>query len=151
MLWPLTNEVHLGIENNPLTDDLANFSVIADELQSCYMKEFLVNIKDGGNVKQYSSQECKIVYVTQKEKQEMEAVENLPIAQITKRIFQNFEKLGVEEGSLYEELFNKTIKGKKKSAYVEFLTELEEQIDVTENRNSDSLADKYLLNFLVSH
>ena len=141
MLRPLTNEVHLGIENNPLTDDLANFSVIAGELQSSYMKEFLVNIKDGGSVKQYNSQECKIVYVTQKEKQEMEAVENLPIAQITKRIFQNFEKLGAEEGSLYEELFNKTVKGKKKSAYVEFLTELEEQIDVTENRNSDSLAD----------
>ena len=93
-------------------------------------------------MKQYNAQDHKMIYVTQKEKQQLEAIENLPISNITQRIFHLLEKLGPEESSLFEEIFNKTVKGKRKSVYIEFITELEEHIEsFMESCDSDILDD----------
>ena len=142
LLQPVESEVHHSVDNDILTADLVNFSVLASEMQHSYMEEFLSNIKDGGSVKECNAQDHKMIYVTQKEKQQLEAIENLPISNITQRIFHLREKLGPEESSLFEEIFNKTVKGKRKSLYIEFITELEEHIEsFMESCDGDILDD----------
>ena len=94
---PVENEVHHSVDNDIVTADLVNFDVLASEMQHSYMEEFSSNIKDGGSVKQYNAQGHKMIYVTQKEKQQLEAIENLPISNITQRIFHLLEKLVPEE------------------------------------------------------
>ena len=48
LLKPVENEVHHSVDNDIVTADLVNFSVLASEMQHSYMEEFLSNIKMAG-------------------------------------------------------------------------------------------------------
>ena len=66
------------------------------------------------------------IYITENEKNEKSKLNNQTKAQIHRLILEKLESFPELEGKLMEELFNKSVKGKNKDAYIAFYHDLSE-------------------------
>ena len=78
------------------------------------------------------------VYVTQMEQMEAEKIENKSVPELTLLIFQKIDALPIEKQQMQEEIFEKTIKNKKKDKYIQFFYEL---CELLENESEESDTD----------
>ena len=113
----------LSLSKLPLNPQLVYFYEIACQNLACYVES--ANSAD-------KSYKHNMVYVTEKELEELTKVENWTKDEIKKEIFLILESFADDQRELYEEYFHKEVKRKTKSFYVDFYYRLAD-MDITEN------------------
>ena len=76
------------------------------------------------------------VYVTKEEYEEANSIEYSTIADLKIMIFKIIDTLNKDDASIQQEIYNKSIKGKKKEKYVEYFYSL---CELAETANSGEL------------
>ena len=99
-----------------LSDNLVNFTSEAGVLRDNYYSALVNETKFVNSA----------IYITENEKNEKSKLNNQTKAQIHRLILEKLESFPELEGKLMEELFNKSVKGKNKDAYIAFYHDLSE-------------------------
>ena len=120
LLDPYTKRAHVSIDKNvEMSEDLINFPEIAMENATKFIEAKLND----------EAPKLVPVFVTEKEKEEYCSLYNKTIKQITTIILNLIENLDDAKAKLQREIFEKTVKRKKKEKYIEFLFKLHDEID----------------------
>ena len=135
LLNPKIKDQHVSIDGKKtMSDELVSFASIAVKNINEYM-EAKIN---------KAAVTMTPVYVT-KEKYEATAnsIENSTIADLKIMIFKIIDTLNKDDASIQQEIYNKSIKGKKKEKYVEYFYSLCELAEIANSGEFDS--DDYRL------
>ena len=76
------------------------------------------------------------VYITKEEYEEANSIENSTIADLKIMLFKIIDTLNKDDASIQQEIYNKSVKGKKKEKYVEYFYSL---CELAETANSGEL------------
>ncbi|MES9884495.1 MAG: hypothetical protein ABW185_26925 [Sedimenticola sp.] len=120
LMKPMEVETHTSLDHSiKLSENLHNFTAEAEERR----KLFYENMLDAdGDI------HVPIVYVTEQEMIDKTSLSSQSIPAIQKQIFLLFEDMTDSESKLMEELFNKTVRGKRKATYIDFYHSLKQDI-----------------------
>ena len=115
--FPMENQEHVSVNKKVvLSESLHNFTAEA-EIRRLRYYEALVN----DEIHQIDK-----VHITKDECEQMSSIEKKTMVDIQRMIYLKIEEL--PDGQLQEDLFNKTVKGKKnKAAYIEFYKSLSDE------------------------
>ena len=78
------------------------------------------------------------VYVTKEEYEEANSIENSAIGDLKIMIFKIIDTLNKDDASIQQEIYNKSVKGKKKEKYIEYFYSLDELAETVNSRELDS-------------
>ena len=83
------------------------------------------------------------VYITKEEYEEANSIENSTIADLKIMLFKIIDTLNKDDASIQQEIYNKSVKRKKKEKYVEYFYSLCELVETANSGELDS--DDYKL------
>ena len=119
---PKVEKTHLTIDGKKLHSDLLTFTTTAKENIVTYVTGIINNEDD---IK------LKAVYVTEEEFLNANKVENLSKNEITFKIFEIMEYFSETDRKIYEDMYKKNVKNKKKEIHVTFYYELRDAFEST--------------------
>ena len=115
LLTPFKAVTHVSLDGTKeLSNELVDFTTIAMENFEEYSLKIIDNVP-------YTQ---RIVYITNEEKNEHEKVEGLTKQNILKDIYTIIEGMTNDDRQLYMSYFQKEVKSKNKSAYIDFLKDI---------------------------
>ena len=121
-----TEEEHVDLEeSSKLEEDLLLIKSIGQDNLNAYLRK----VEDG------TSEEIKIAYVTTKDKEESEKLENKTVNELKKLIFEQINCLPIDAHELMEDVFKSSVK--TKGDHIKFLNELFEHVQSNGNESSE--------------